>query len=108
MRKQLAIAAAAALIPLAALAAPQIPPKVSVTMPPDPYAFKAGPGSAAAMGNCLTCHSAAYVVTQPPLDRARWDAEVTKMRKAYGAPVSDADQETIVDYLTATYGPKQP
>ena len=101
------ILVALALTPLALAATPVvIPPKVSVTMPPDPATFKPGPGSAAVLGNCLTCHSAAYVSTQPPLDHAHWDAEVTKMRKAYGAAISDADQATIVDYLTANYGPR--
>jgi hypothetical protein len=27
-----------------------------------------------------------------------------KMRKVYGAPISDADAKTITEYLTAAYG----
>lgn len=99
-------AALAALLPLVAFAAtpPPIPAKVSVTLPADPFSFKPGPGSQAALANCLTCHSSAYVSTQPPLSRAQWTGEVTKMRNVFGAPISDADAATIVDYLTANYG----
>jgi mono/diheme cytochrome c family protein len=68
------------------------------------FAFKPGAGSQAATAYCLTCHSSAYVSTQPPLDKAHWEAEVTKMRKAFGAMIPDQDAAQIVDYLTATYG----
>ena len=110
------IAACAALVPLVAPAQTPMPQtsapksaaagaKVNVTLPGDlSFAFKPGHGSQAAQTYCLTCHSSAYVSTQPPLDRAHWDAEVTKMRKAFGAPIPDKDAAEIVDYLTATYG----
>jgi mono/diheme cytochrome c family protein len=101
--KIVAFAVCAALVPLVAAAA--TPAKVSVTMPGDlSFAFKPGPGSQAATTYCLTCHSSAYVSTQPPLDKAHWEAEVTKMRKAFGATIPDQDAAQIVDYLTATYG----
>jgi len=109
-----ACAALVALVGLAATPAPEVPAakstppassKLSVTLPGElSFAFKPGPGSTAAMTYCLTCHSSAYVSTQPPLDRAHWDAEVTKMRKAFGAPIPDKDAADIVDYLTANYG----
>jgi hypothetical protein len=35
---------------------------------------------------------------------AGWNAEVTKMIKAFGAPINDADAKAIVDYLTKNYG----
>jgi len=83
------------------------PPKavVTIALPSDEhFTFKAGPGAEATQRYCLTCHSSAYVSTQPPLTKAQWTAEVTKMRKAYGAPIPDDAASTIVDYLTATYG----
>jgi hypothetical protein len=103
------IACIAALVALAAggatSAQPPAPSRVSITLPGDlGFAFKPGPGSAEAQARCLTCHSSAYVSTQQGLDRAHWVAEVTKMRKVYGAPMTDADAATIVDYLTVTYG----
>lgn len=77
---------------------------VSVTLPSDNVQFKPGPGADLATANCRTCHSAAYVYTQPPLNRAQWTAEVTKMKKAYGAPIDDADIAPIVDYLLTQNG----
>ncbi|MEO7038617.1 MAG: cytochrome c [Candidatus Elarobacter sp.] len=115
--KLMAFVACAMLVPLVAAAAvpesqkpglkstPAVDSKVSITLPGDlSFQFKPGPGSQAATTHCLTCHSSAYVSTQPPLDKAHWDAEVTKMRKVYGATIPDKDAGEIVDYLTAVYG----
>ena len=33
-----------------------------------------------------------------------WTAEVTKMIKAFGAPIDDADAKAIADYLGKKYG----
>ena len=33
-----------------------------------------------------------------------WDATVTKMIKAFGAPIDDADAKAIADYLKKNYG----
>ena len=87
----------------ATVAPPRAP--VSIALPGDVgMAFKPGPGLAAAQASCLTCHSSAYVSTQPVLSRAQWTAEVIKMRAAYGAPITDDQVPAIVDYLTAQYG----
>ncbi len=43
-------------------------------------------------------------MNSPFPNAALWEAEVTKMMKAYGAPVSDADAAVIVDYLKKNYG----
>jgi hypothetical protein len=70
---------------------------VSVNFP-DPG--KIFPGAADAINNnCLACHSAGMVLTQPRLSRVEWQAEVDKMRNAYKAPIADADVSAIVDYL---------
>lgn len=112
---RLAIALLVAGVPLAASAdkvpGPNVghPPRgtVSITMPGDlNFAFKPGLGAQAANTYCLTCHSSAYVSTQPPFDKAHWMAEVTKMRKAYGAQIPDAAAEQIAQYLAQEYGPK--
>lgn len=68
--------------------------------------LKPGTGFDAVEDNCRTCHSLDYVqMNSPFLDAAGWKAEVTKMRKAYGAPIDDADAKTIADYLAMNYGP---
>ena len=41
---------------------------------------------------------------QPFPNAALWDAEITKMIKAYGAPIDDADAKAIADYLKSNYG----
>ena len=38
------------------------------------------------------------------MDRKGWEAEVTKMMKAFGAPVKEEDVPAIVDYLAKEYG----
>jgi hypothetical protein len=38
------------------------------------------------------------------LNAAGWDAEVTKMISAFGAPISPDDAKIIGDYLKANYG----
>jgi sulfite dehydrogenase (cytochrome) subunit B len=89
-------------LPVAALAAP--PPYQA---PPETARLAPGEGSEVAQAHCLMCHSADYVITQPrglANPTAFWTAEVTKMRKAYGAQISDEDSAKIVAYLVATYG----
>ena len=67
--------------------------------------LKPGPGRDKVEANCVACHSLDYIVANSPfMNRQVWDAEVTKMIKAYGAPISDADAKVIVDYLVANYG----
>jgi len=84
-----------------ALAAPR-----TYDLPEETATLAPGPNHETAMNNCAACHSAEYVSTQPrnlPNPRAFWQAEVTKMRAVYGAPLDDADIPKIVDYLVATY-----
>jgi cytochrome c553 len=77
---------------------------VSVSLPPPVVAFKPGPNLAAAQASCLICHGADYVYNQPPLSKAQWTAEVTKMRNAYKATIADADVDKIVEYLMSQNG----
>jgi len=79
-----------------------------LSLPPDNPGFKAGPGSEIAMVQCVLCHSADYVSTQPRLPRAAWKANVLKMRDKYGAPLPDDKVEALVDYLVKTYGVEAP
>jgi len=67
--------------------------------------LKPGAGRDKVEANCVACHSLDYIVANSPfMNRQVWDAEVTKMIKAYGAPISDADAKVIVDYLVVNYG----
>src|ERR1700751_6123186 len=70
-----------------------------------PVALKQAPGLDAVERNCSGCHSLDYIqMNSPFLNPAGWDAEVTKMIKAFGAPIGDADAKAIADYLKANYG----
>ena len=67
--------------------------------------LKPGPGLDKVEGNCGACHSLVYIqMNSPFLNAAAWNAEVTKMIKALGAPISDGDAKDIAAYLAANYG----
>jgi mono/diheme cytochrome c family protein len=67
--------------------------------------LKQAPGLDKVQGNCGACHSLDYVqMNSPFLNAAGWGAEVTKMIKAYGAPIGDDDAKAIADYLAKNYG----
>jgi mono/diheme cytochrome c family protein len=67
--------------------------------------LKPGPGLDKVEGNCGACHTLAYIqMNSPFLNAAGWTGEVTKMIKAYGAPINDADAKAIADYLAKNYG----
>ena len=68
--------------------------------------LKQAPGVDKVEGNCAACHSLDYIeMNSPFLNAAGWNAEVTKMIKAFGAPISAADAKAIADYLAKNYGP---
>ena len=70
-----------------------------------PVDLKKAPGLDKVEGNCGACHSLDYIQMNSPYPNAAlWDAEVTKMIKAYGAPITDADATAIKDYLKNNYG----
>jgi len=70
-------------------------------------ALTKAPGLDKVASNCGTCHSLDYIqMNSPFMSAATWDAEVTKMIKAFGAPISDADAAAIKEYLKANYGAK--
>ena len=70
-----------------------------------PVELKKAPGLDKVEGNCSGCHSLDYIVMNSPFPNAAlWDAEVTKMIKAYGAPITDADAKAIKEYLAKNYG----
>jgi sulfite dehydrogenase (cytochrome) subunit B len=67
--------------------------------------LKPGPGLDKVEHNCATCHSLAYIpMNSPFLNEAGWNAEVTKMIKALGAPINGDDAKAIVEYLAKNYG----
>ncbi len=84
----------------AAVAAP-----VSVVLPEAATTYPdLGPGAPPAEAinnNCLGCHSAEMVLTQPRLTPAEWQAEIAKMRNVFHAPIDPADDAAIVAWAVA-------
>ncbi len=76
----------------------------SIVLPEETAEFIEAPGAEVTRNNCLACHSADYITTQPPKKgQAFWAAEVQKMIKAYKAPIEATDAEAITKYLSETY-----
>jgi sulfite dehydrogenase (cytochrome) subunit B len=70
-----------------------------------PIELKKAPGLDKVEANCAGCHSLDYVVMNSPFPSAAlWDAEVSKMIKAFGAPIEPADAKIIAEYLARNYG----
>ena len=78
---------------------------MKIDLPPETSRLKDAPGVELANAQCVTCHSADYVIMQPrdkPL--AFWRAEVDKMKNVYGAPLPADAAAPIAEYLTRNYG----
>ena len=71
----------------------------------EPVQLKKAAGLDKVQANCAVCHTLDYIrMNSPFLNAAGWDAEVTKMINAFGAPISPDDAKIISDYLKANYG----
>src|SRR4051794_2869585 len=100
-----AIVVSSTLLPIASAAVK------TIQLPPDAVALKPSPlpGYALAQNQCVACHSAEYMLYQPPsAARPYWDTMVKRMKAVFKAPIEDADMPAIVDYLVKTYGNEQP
>ncbi len=79
---------------------------LTIELPADTATFKPGPNLDTVQGNCASCHSPDYVVTQPrdvKDKKAFWTVEVNKMINLYGAPIQKDDVPKIVEYLSTSY-----
>lgn len=77
---------------------------MKITLPIETAVFKNANGAQFANGQCLTCHSADYISMQPPKGLDFWQAEVTKMKDKYGAPIPTNQLAIIADYMAVNYG----
>ena len=89
-------------LPVAALAlALGVPAALAAETPVE---LAAGPGRDQVVAACGMCHSLDYIVMNSPFqDRAGWEKTVRKMVNVMGAPLTDAEVRTIVDYLGTYY-----
>jgi len=77
---------------------------VRVELPASDESFPPGVGADIATSQCLICHSAGMVLTQPSLKKDEWRAEIVKMRTAYGAPIPEDQVAGLAEYLTNING----
>lgn len=67
--------------------------------------LKEGAGRQLVEANCATCHSLDYIqMNSPFLDKKGWEATLSKMVNAMGAPVPKEDVPKILEYLNQHYG----
>jgi len=76
----------------------------SIELPVMAFDLADGPNRDKAAGFCAICHGTEDIPMQPRLSKAQWTATVTKMIKAFGAPVPQEDADRIIEYLAAAYG----
>ncbi len=76
----------------------------SIQLPDMKFDLAEGPGRDKAAGYCAVCHGVEYIPMQPKMSRAQWTGIVTKMIKAFGAPIPQEDADTIINYLATAYG----
>jgi sulfite dehydrogenase (cytochrome) subunit B len=92
--------------PSSTTAAQAAPSVKKIELPPDNAmaTLKPGPGVETVRTDCMICHSTDYIVRQPGGDAKHWEPEVRKMITVFGAPIPEADVQTIVNYLATAYG----
>jgi mono/diheme cytochrome c family protein len=64
----------------------------------------AGKGVEIVRDKCISCHEADLITSQR-LSKQGWTREVDKMIR-WGAVVTEAEKEPLVDYLAANFGPR--
>jgi hypothetical protein len=103
------ICAASTAMPVVLVSALAAAAGLTMELPQETAELQPGPGSEAVAGNCLACHSADYISTQPSnFSRDFWKAEVLKMKNVYGAPIAESDVRTLTEYLAKNYGNEKP
>ncbi|HEY5054992.1 MAG TPA: hypothetical protein VII58_02460 [Acidobacteriaceae bacterium] len=105
MYRPLLISALAA-VTLCAIAQSAPPPAPAPSPAPavqDPDALPAGAGKDLVQRACVACHNVRRV-TAARETKEEWNQTVDKMIE-HGAILSDAEADTIVQYLSANFGP---
>jgi len=69
----------------------------------NPAGPQAGAGKALFEAKCSICHPLSRPLGETR-DRAGWTADVTRMQKVNGCPITDEEAKAIVDYLVSVRG----
>ena len=103
MLRPLGIALAALLWMTAAIAQTAFTPRDE-----SPEEFSPGPGRDETFYTCTACHGF-KLVAQQGLTRAQWDDSINLMIRRHNMPPpDDKDRAVLLNYLEATYPPRQP
>ena len=98
-----AVLALAAIAILTPALAQQPPPPIDET----PADLPNGKGRDETFYACVVCHGSA-IIKQQGMTRERWDQTLTWMTEKHNmAPPDAAERALIVDYLAATFPPRQ-
>jgi cytochrome c5 len=66
--------------------------------------LKDAPGRELTAARCNVCHSLDYIqMNSVVMNRAGWEKSVRKMIERFGAPISEEEMKTILDYLATHY-----
>lgn len=71
----------------------------AIALPPEPAILP--PEAALVTQNCTACHSPEMILSQPPLDDKKWQAEIDKMRTVFKASVDPAQDRQLIAELRA-------
>jgi mono/diheme cytochrome c family protein len=76
----------------------------TISLTYDDSVFPAGEGRKQFITSCTVCHSLRYITMQPDFPKTTWVKTVDKMRKTYGAHITDEEANQIVEYLVSIKG----
>ena len=77
------------------------------TATPEVTELREGAGRDLTVGLCMICHSIDYIpANAPAMNRAAWQKTIQKMRDRFGAPITDQQANSFLDYLAANYSGK--
>ncbi len=80
------------------------PTVLRIALPHEDPPLPSGPHQRTFVASCTICHSTTLVLGQPPFPRAKWTEIVQKMTKAFGAPMTPAQEGQVVEYLVSVRG----
>jgi len=74
---------------------------VSISLPADTVTLPTSAAGEVVTVACTACHSAEMILQQPPMDAAKWQATVTKMREVYKAQIAPDEDKALVRALVS-------
>ena len=89
------------LLTLAAAAGAQDSVVKSIELPRFMPHLPEGAGREVFASSCLSCHSTRYITMQPLVPQPKWEENIKKMIKTYGAPIAEDQVPVLATYVMA-------